>query len=217
MLPKLHHLYLMRNGNFTLAQRQQLETLDRVRPEGTLHAENKCQKLAMGNVDFLPEVDLAKKCRWRWQQVVKKREGKRISTSLIRQKAQQCGIVCPLSVTLAQAHYHFQAADKAYDTLKHHAPTHRYKFLCDCMASKSGDVPVAAQQVASRMLQQEKQRSDARRLKRVLAKVQDGAIARIKVLEDGIYIEKTDQAEVEHHTMEMCSACFQLTEDTPLQ
>jgi hypothetical protein len=50
------------------------------------------------------------------------------------------------------------------------------------------------------MLQQEKQRSDARHLKRDLAKV-----------EDNTYVEKTNQAEVEHHMMEICSAHFRLT------
>jgi hypothetical protein len=49
-----------------------------------------------------------------------------------------------------------------------------------------------------------------------LAKVQGGAITRIKVMEDGVYMEKTAQANVEHHTMEMCSARFRHTENTPL-
>jgi hypothetical protein len=50
-----------------------------------------------------------------------------------------------------------------------------------------------------------------------LAKVQGGAITRIKVMEDDVYVEKMDQADVEHHTMEMYSARFRLTEDTPLR
>jgi hypothetical protein len=61
ILLKLHHLYLTRNGNFTPHQRQRLETLDWVRAEGMLCAEKKCRKLAIGNVDFSPEVNLAKK------------------------------------------------------------------------------------------------------------------------------------------------------------
>jgi hypothetical protein len=69
MLPKLHALYSTQEGNFTPAQQQQLETLDRIQTEGMLHAEKKCWKLAMVNVDFSPEVDLAKKRRWLWQQV----------------------------------------------------------------------------------------------------------------------------------------------------
>jgi GTP cyclohydrolase III len=94
----------------------------------------------------------------------------------------------------------------AYDALKRHAPAYRYEFLCDRAANKAGDVPVDAQKAATRMLQQEKQRSEARHLKRVLAKVQGGAITRIEVLVDGVYVEKTEQADVEQHTMEMCSA-----------
>jgi hypothetical protein len=39
----------------------------------------------------------------------------------------------------------------------------------------------------------------------------------LKFFEDGVYVEKTDQADVEHHTMEMCSAPFWLTENTPLR
>jgi regulator of sirC expression with transglutaminase-like and TPR domain len=52
-----------------------------------LCAKKKCQKLAMGNVDFSLEVDLAKKRLWLWQQVVKNREGKPISLALLKRKA----------------------------------------------------------------------------------------------------------------------------------
>jgi hypothetical protein len=66
-----------------------LEKLDRIRSEGMLWAKKKCRKLAMGNVDFSPEVDLAKKRWWLWQQVVKKQEGKPISLALLKRKARQ--------------------------------------------------------------------------------------------------------------------------------
>jgi hypothetical protein len=64
-------------------------------------------------------VDLAKKKRWLWKEVVKKREGRPVSAAMIKRKAWQCGIQCPLlSVTLPQAKAQFQAADKEYDSLK---------------------------------------------------------------------------------------------------
>jgi hypothetical protein len=84
ILPQLHHLYSTRNGKFTPLQQQQLERLDRVQAEGMLCAEKKCRKLALGNVDFSLEVDTAKKQWWLWQQVVKKREDKRISSALLK-------------------------------------------------------------------------------------------------------------------------------------
>jgi hypothetical protein len=105
-----------------------------------IYTEKKCRKLAMGKVDYSPEVNLAKKKRWLWKEVVNKREGQPVSAAMIKWKAQQCGIQCPLSVTLAQAKAWFQAADTEYDSLKRHAPAYCYEFLCYRAANKSGDV-----------------------------------------------------------------------------
>jgi hypothetical protein len=148
VLSKLHHLYSTRDGNFTLDEWAQLKLLDRVQAEGMIYAEKKYRKLAMGQVDYSPEVDLAKKKRWLWKEVVKKREGRPVSAAMIKQKAWQCGIQCPLSVTLVQAKARFQAADKEYDSLKQHAPAYRYEFLCDRAAYKSGNVSEGAQKAA---------------------------------------------------------------------
>jgi hypothetical protein len=148
VLSKLYHLYSTRDGNFTLNERAQLESLDHVQAEGMIYAEKKCRKLAMGKVDYSPEVDLTKKKHWLWKEVVIKREGQPVSAAMIKRKARQCGIQCPLSVTLAQAKARFQAADTEYSLLKRHAPAaYRYEFLCDRAANKSGDVSEGAQKL----------------------------------------------------------------------
>jgi hypothetical protein len=156
VLPKLNHLYSSHNGDFTPLECEHLEALDCIRADEMLSAEKKCRKLSMGTVDYSPEVDLAKKRRWLWKQVVKKREGRQVSASMIKQKARQCGVLSPLSVTLAQARMSFRVADLAYDALKQRAPTHHYKFLCDRAANKSGNVPEAAQKAARCLPRQEK-------------------------------------------------------------
>jgi hypothetical protein len=46
------------DGNLTHPQQMTLESLDRVRTDGMRFAEKKCRKLAMGSVDFSPQVDL---------------------------------------------------------------------------------------------------------------------------------------------------------------
>ena len=215
VLPRLHALYLARDGDFTEGQRLALERLDRVRTEGMLHAERKCRKLAMGQVSYSPEVDHARKTRALWHLVVRKRRGKCVSSSLIRRKAKQLQIPCPLSVTLAQAELRFQEADAAYDSLKQRAPSLCHEFLQDRAANKSGTVPAEAQKAAQRLLTHERQREEARRLKRILGRTQGGAISRIEVEENGDFVEMTTQEDVEHHTMEMCNARFHLTRDTP--
>jgi hypothetical protein len=116
--------------------------------------------------------------------VIKKHKGKRVSASLLKCTAKQCGVQCPHSVTLEQARDLFQEADAEYAELKKHAPRYHDEFLRDRAANKSGDVPENAQKAARRLLQQEKQRSDARHLKRVLAKLRGGAISRIEVEEN---------------------------------
>jgi hypothetical protein len=90
-----------------------------------LFAEKKCRKLAMGLVAFSPEVDLARKRRALWKLVVKKRQGKRVSSSLIRRKARQLGISCPLSVTSTQA----EQSRYSDDVMIRH-------FLCTVLLSK---------------------------------------------------------------------------------
>jgi hypothetical protein len=56
MLQSLHRLYAERHGNFTPEQAQQLQGLDILRSQGMRHAEKKCRKLSMGNVDYSPIV-----------------------------------------------------------------------------------------------------------------------------------------------------------------
>jgi hypothetical protein len=140
VLSKLHHLYSTRDGNFMPDKWAQLKSLYRVWAEGMIYAEKKCRKLAMGNVDFSPEVDLAKKRRWLWKEVVKKREGQPVSTAMIKRKARQCRIQCPLTVSLAQAKARFYAVDtdSEYDSLKRNAPTYRYELrhICQCMSDR---------------------------------------------------------------------------------
>ena len=86
-----------------LEQQQQLESIDHIHTEGMLHAEKKCRKLAMGQVEWSPEIALARQRKLLWQKVVRKKCGGWVSSSYIKQKARQCGVICPLSYTLPQA------------------------------------------------------------------------------------------------------------------
>jgi hypothetical protein len=82
---------------------------------------------AMGNVDYSPEVDLAKKKRRLWKEVVKKREGHPVSAAMIKRKARQCGIQCPLSVTLVSI-----LPTSSYEEISSNEPT----FSGRCLRSK---------------------------------------------------------------------------------
>ena len=60
LLASLHQLYQMRQGDFTAEQLARLEGLDMLRSQGMLYAKKRCRKLAMGSIDFSPEVVAAR-------------------------------------------------------------------------------------------------------------------------------------------------------------
>jgi hypothetical protein len=60
LLFKSHNLYWETNGPLTQEQQDQFESSDRVKSEGLVHAEKKCHPLTMGEVNFSPNVNMAK-------------------------------------------------------------------------------------------------------------------------------------------------------------
>jgi hypothetical protein len=67
LLSNLHHLYQARQGDFTDIQAAKLEGLDTLRCQGMIYAEKRCRKLAMGSVDFSPEVADVRLRWWFWK------------------------------------------------------------------------------------------------------------------------------------------------------
>jgi hypothetical protein len=59
VLPRLYHIYANIQGPLSPAQQVEIEEIDRIKLEGMKYAEKKCRKLAMGQVDFLPEISKA--------------------------------------------------------------------------------------------------------------------------------------------------------------
>ncbi len=68
-------------------QQAQFESIDRMKTEGMIHAEKKCQSLCMGEVDFSPDVNIAKGQRYIWQMIVHKWRGKHVSSKKIHRMA----------------------------------------------------------------------------------------------------------------------------------
>jgi hypothetical protein len=67
LLQSLHQLYFKQHGDFTYAQAQRLHGLDILCSQGMWHAEKKCGKFNMGNVEYSPVVAIMHHRRWLWQ------------------------------------------------------------------------------------------------------------------------------------------------------
>lgn len=56
LFPSLHCLFHDQQGDFMVDQADQLQGLDILQCQGMLFVEKRCRKLAIGSVDFSPEV-----------------------------------------------------------------------------------------------------------------------------------------------------------------
>ena len=102
VLEKLQQVYANIDGWLSPAQITEVECIDRVWVEGMIHAEKRCQKLVMGEVNFSPKIELVHQCKHLWTSIVQYKQGGKVNLVCIWWKAQQCGVECPLSCTLAQ-------------------------------------------------------------------------------------------------------------------
>jgi hypothetical protein len=215
LLQSLHQLYLGRTGDFTSAQAQQLQGLDTLCSQGMQYAEKKCRKFVMGKVEYSPVVASTRLRRWLWQKIVHRKQGQKVSISLLRRTARKCGIPNALCVSFAEAQHQFALCDQEYAHLKRRAPELRLEFLRSRASNETGDISPDSQKAAQHQLRHERQCYEAQHLRQVLGNARGGAISRIEVVQGEVILEVSDQHDVERYTMEMCEARFCLTENTP--
>jgi hypothetical protein len=177
LLPRLHQLYLAREGDFTPEQAKLLQGLDVLQSQGMHYAEKRCRKFAMGNVDYSPVVADTRLCRWLWKKIVQRKLGRKVSSHLIQRTAKKCGVTDYYCVTLEEAQQRFEECDKEYMHLKQRAPELRLEFLRSRANNESGEVDAESQKAAHRQLRMERQRTEARHLCQVLSNVTGGIIA----------------------------------------
>jgi hypothetical protein len=66
IIPKLHSIYKEQIGPLLPVQQQQMETIDRVKSAAMVHAESKCSKFCMGEVDFLVNLNMIRGWKFCW-------------------------------------------------------------------------------------------------------------------------------------------------------
>jgi hypothetical protein len=110
--------------SLSMDQEQEMERIDLIWKEGMLYAKKKCRKLAMGEVDFSPELRRHDNGSSYGRRLSGTKGGgesaPRTSSARpdIKRKARQCGVQCPLSCTLEQALWYRKTAINEYEKLK---------------------------------------------------------------------------------------------------
>ena len=214
-LLSIHNIYSKHQGHLTPNQAWRLDGLDTLRCQGMLYTEKHCWHLHMGSVDYSPIIALVH-CRcWLWKWWMDRKLGHKVSRLFLKWLAHKCEVYDLFSISFDEAHHHYKQCDAKYAQLKHHALELQREFLLSLASNKASDMDTASQQAAQRTLCTERQCKEARHIKQVLGKASGGAIACIKVTTADGLIEVDLQADVEHHTMDMCLAQFRLMESMP--
>ena len=86
----------------TPQQQDQLEQIDDVVSDGMRYAEKKCRKLAMGGLDFSPEMLQAWDTLQLWDMVKQRLDNKRRSRTKIRRLAKKLKIDQPMNKTITE-------------------------------------------------------------------------------------------------------------------
>lgn len=109
----------------------EFELLDKMKVEGIQHADKSCHKLCMGEVPFSDESQLLHDSIGAWQLIIKKKLGRRISTSLINQQVAKAGMarIRLCDVTYEEAVEKEHEAHKEWKNQKKGAKLLRNSFL----------------------------------------------------------------------------------------
>jgi len=193
--------------------------LEKLREEGMIHAERKCWRLSMGEVDWSPGVQEARDKLEVWNMVVRLHQGQKINPGRIRRAARKAGIFSPLGCTLGEAIRSRCMARRAYETIKPNARALRKDYLYDKAFKQQAKVSASEWKQALRLLREEQQREAARYLRRALGKVRAAGVDWIEeVVGEGAEratVRYTDQAMVEAKIMQNNEKRFRLTEGSP--
>ena len=126
-----HHRVCQRANKACMSDlnKKLLNGLDKIKEDICIASKKHCRKLTMGEVDFSPQVAHLQQTKDTWQKIVRQLRGKRVSSMLIKRKAKQCGILRPLSQSLAEATREMQMAKKKWEEAKSQAPVLCQEFL----------------------------------------------------------------------------------------
>jgi hypothetical protein len=162
-----------------------MEQIDKTHFEGMMHAEKKCHRLAMGKVNFSPQINKAHQFKLLWSKIVWYKCDGKVNTAYIRQKACKCGLVSPLSCTLQEVEHAKKISINHYEALKPKATKLQKEFLWDKANDHLEQSNEETRKQAKCLLHEEVQRDAVCHLQRVLGMTGNSGVDWIEVEEDG--------------------------------
>ena len=104
-------------GPLTMSQQIEYERIDKLRVKYILQAEKKCRKFKMGGIEFSPKVQHQRNRIHLWKNVLSKKKGGKLSTSLLTRLEKRVGVSRSLSYSLSDIKAELSDAFSKYKAL----------------------------------------------------------------------------------------------------
>ncbi len=144
-----------------------------------VEAEDHIRKLRMGEVPWSPRLKLLRDEIELWRMMVKRRKRVKISISRIRRFMKKTGIGHAFAHDLEDAKAHLTLAYKAYKAGKKDASSWRNDFLQSLAKAKADEQGTDAKLEEHNLMRIERQRRQARNVKRMTGKLNRGRVTQL--------------------------------------
>jgi hypothetical protein len=199
------------------AMTDERESIDALRVKGMQEAERKCRKFRTGEVPWSPSLQEIMDRIAAWKLMRRKREGKRVSSQLLRRKLKSASLESRSSASLTES---IEALNDAYTELKifkKQAQLKRTSWLEELASARAIDGIRKVATEVRQLEQREKQRRNARLIRRANGRLRSGGISSViaPVGENYDWVEVTDKKRIEQALLDENQRRFNQACDTP--
>ena len=190
---------LATTGYMTNAMKQKFDKILQQRKEGLAYADNKCRRVFCGKVPFSPEFEKAAATIRVWKAASTIKRGCKYSSSLFRRQEKSLGLQHCLRKSLQEIKAEEDKAWKEYWNVKKQATKLRKGFLMQKAEeiSEESETHTTAN-VYKQLIQREKQREEARKIKGTLKRLRKLAVTSVEVEQaDGSMLEINEKEQLE--------------------
>jgi hypothetical protein len=166
---------------------EQYNALDIENQELRDKIQSRIRKLNMGGVPWSPKLQPYRDTIELWKMIRRKRKGIKISVKRIRRFMAKTGVHDALENDLEQVEIYLKVAEKDYKVAKKSAALWRNDFLDELAKAKADKKGTEPEKELKSLKQVEKQRRQARNIKRMRGKLGNGQVTKVyQTDEDGI-------------------------------
>ena len=174
------------------------DKLDGFRYEAMMVADKQCRKLCMGEKQWTPDYQMAREMVALWRLVVRKKQGKKVSSRFLERQMAKCNEVGALDLSLEEAIENRTCAYRAEKILAKVSVASRKSWLESLCEAKAEAGDLSKEQELRNRIRIEDQRRNARIISRVNGKLRSDSVTSVVAPDSsGNLVEVTDKEAIE--------------------